>query len=74
MREVAWGLSKISSGKMKSTLGSQSKSRMLEVVSGKKMSRSKSEMLNQARMNLFFLMFPEIHADAGIFFLLFARN
>jgi hypothetical protein len=31
MREVARGLRKISSGKMKSTLGSRSKSRMLEV-------------------------------------------
>jgi hypothetical protein len=36
MGEVAWGLRKISSGKMKSTLGSRSKSRMLEVVSEKK--------------------------------------
>jgi hypothetical protein len=51
MREVAWGLRKISSGKLKSTLGSQSKSRMLEVVSEKKRLRSKSEMLHRARIN-----------------------
>jgi hypothetical protein len=51
VREVAWGLRKISSGKMKSTLGLRSKSQMLEVVSKKKRSRSKSEMLHRARIN-----------------------
>jgi hypothetical protein len=54
MREIAWGLRKISSGKMKSTLGPRSKSRMLEVVSGKKRSRSKSKMLHRARINFSF--------------------
>jgi hypothetical protein len=51
MGEVAWGLRKISSGKIKSTLGLRSRSRMLDVVSGKKRSRSKSEMLHRARIN-----------------------
>jgi hypothetical protein len=51
MREVNWGLRKISSGRIKSTLGSQSKSRMLEVDSKKKRSMSMSEMLHRARIN-----------------------
>jgi hypothetical protein len=50
----AWGLRKISSRKMKSTLSLWSKSRMHEVVSGKKRSRSKSEMLHPARINFSF--------------------
>jgi hypothetical protein len=51
MREVTWGQRKISSGRMKSTLGLRSKSRMLEVDSKKKRLRSKSEMLHRARIN-----------------------
>jgi hypothetical protein len=54
MWEVGWGLRKISSGKMKSTLGLRSKSRMLEVVSGKKRWRSKSKTLHRARINFSF--------------------
>jgi hypothetical protein len=50
MLEVAWGLRKILSGEMKSDLGLWSKSWMLEVASGKKRSRSKSEMLRWARI------------------------
>jgi hypothetical protein len=61
MLEYAWGLRNISSGKMKSTLGMQSKSRMLEVASGKKRSRSKyEEQVHDAppgKNRLFFLTF-----------------
>jgi hypothetical protein len=74
MLEVAWGLRNISSGKMKSTLGTPSSSRMLEVASRKKRSRSKYEEqvhdAPQGKNQLFFLTsltFPEIQADLGIF-------
>jgi hypothetical protein len=70
MLEFAWGLRKILSGKMKSNLGSRSKSRMLEVASGKKRSRSKSEMLHTWQESSFlwtFFTFPEIQADARNF-------